>query len=65
MRVPCILRRVNGLVDVLRRTLPPHSRFPLAFVHVAGGQATLIVKARRYETADLEPLARGIARHRN
>lgn len=53
--------RVNRLVAVLRGTLPPHTRFPLAFVHVAGGQATLIVKAHRFESADLDALRANLA----
>ncbi len=48
--------RVNGLVGLLRQTLPAHSHLPLAFVHVAGGQATLIVKAHSYVTTDLDAL---------
>lgn len=41
--------RVNRLVAVLRQTLPPQAHMPLAFVHVAGGQVTLIVKKHRIE----------------
>jgi 23S rRNA (uracil1939-C5)-methyltransferase len=48
--------RVNRLVAVLRNTLPCAARLPVAFLHVAGGQATLIVKAHRYDAADLGPL---------
>ena len=48
--------RVNRLVAALRATLPPAARIPLAFVHVAGGQATLIVKAHRIESSDLDGL---------
>jgi 23S rRNA (uracil1939-C5)-methyltransferase len=53
--------RVNRLVAVLRRWLPPFTRFPLAFLHVAGGQATLIVKAKAVELADLDLLLRDLA----
>ncbi len=48
--------RVNKLVALLRTTLPPHADFPLAYLHVAGGQATLIVKARNYAPACLDAL---------
>ncbi len=53
--------RVNGLVALLRTTLPPHANFPLAYLHVAGGQATLIVKARNFEPADLDALRAGLS----
>jgi len=52
--------RVNGLVALLRATLPPHANFPLAYLHVAGGQATLIVKARNYAAAELDALRAGL-----
>jgi tRNA/tmRNA/rRNA uracil-C5-methylase (TrmA/RlmC/RlmD family) len=48
--------RVNGLVALLRAHLPPGDELPLAYLHVAGGQATLVVKARRVDTALLQPL---------
>jgi 23S rRNA (uracil1939-C5)-methyltransferase len=48
--------RVNRLVDTLRTTLPSPARLPVAYLHVAGAQATLIVKAQRHEPADLQPL---------
>jgi tRNA/tmRNA/rRNA uracil-C5-methylase (TrmA/RlmC/RlmD family) len=53
--------RVNRLVALLRTTLPPHANFPLAYLHVAGGQATLIVKARDFESADLDALRAGLS----
>jgi len=53
--------RVNKLVALLRATLPRHGNFPLAYLHVAGGQATLIVKARNYEPADLDVLRAGLS----
>jgi tRNA/tmRNA/rRNA uracil-C5-methylase (TrmA/RlmC/RlmD family) len=53
--------RVNKLVALLRITLPAHGNFPLAYLHVAGGQATLIVKARQYQSTDLEALRAGLA----
>ena len=48
--------RVNQLVAALRASLPAPGSFPLAFVHVAGGQATLIVKAHRFEAGELDAL---------
>jgi tRNA/tmRNA/rRNA uracil-C5-methylase (TrmA/RlmC/RlmD family) len=53
--------RVNGLVALLRSTLPPHATLPLAYLHVAGGQATLIVKARNFERAQLDALHAGLS----
>jgi 23S rRNA (uracil1939-C5)-methyltransferase len=53
--------RVNGLVALLRSTLPPHATLPLAYLHVAGGQATLIVKARNFDPADLGALRAGLS----
>ena len=44
--------RVNALVARLCAHLPPGPSLPLAFVHVAGAQATLVVKAR-HVTEDL------------
>lgn len=38
--------RVNALVQLLRAFLPPAGDLPLAYLHVTGTQATLIVKAR-------------------
>ena len=37
--------RVRALVQLLAARLPPASRLPLAYLHVCGAQATLIVKA--------------------
>jgi hypothetical protein len=45
---------------LLRETLPAAARFPLAYVHVAGAQATLIVKAHGFEPADLDALIAGL-----
>ena len=42
---PVHSRRVRDLVHHLVRTLPGADVFPLAYLHVAGAQATLIVKA--------------------
>jgi tRNA/tmRNA/rRNA uracil-C5-methylase (TrmA/RlmC/RlmD family) len=52
--------RVNKLIALLCATLPPHASFPLAYLHVAGGQATLIVKARDHRPADLDALCAGL-----
>ena len=57
---PVHTARVNRLVTLLRATLPPHANFPLAYLHVAGGQATLIVKSRNYEPAGLAALRAGL-----
>jgi tRNA/tmRNA/rRNA uracil-C5-methylase (TrmA/RlmC/RlmD family) len=48
--------RINRLVGALRATLPAHDRLPLAYLHVAGAQATLIVKARSFASERLEGL---------
>lgn len=48
--------RVNALLEVLRRTLPDGTTLPLAYLHVAGGQATLIVKAHEVDLTSLERL---------
>jgi tRNA/tmRNA/rRNA uracil-C5-methylase (TrmA/RlmC/RlmD family) len=53
--------RVNKLVALLQAALPAHAKFPLAYLHVAGGQATLIVKARNHEPADLDALRAGLS----
>ncbi len=52
--------RVNRVMALLRDTLPAASRFPLAYVHVAGAQVTLIVKAHRFEPHDLGALVAGL-----
>jgi tRNA/tmRNA/rRNA uracil-C5-methylase (TrmA/RlmC/RlmD family) len=48
---PVHSRRVNALVELLARSLPAGSSYPLAYLHVAGAQATLIVKARAADPA--------------
>lgn len=45
--------RVNRLVACLRQRLPPAAVLPLAYLHVSGGQATLIVKSRVVDRASL------------
>ncbi len=49
---PVHSQRVRALVRHLARCLPPSDVLPLAYLHVAGAQATLIVKAR-----EADPLA--------
>jgi 23S rRNA (uracil1939-C5)-methyltransferase len=48
--------RVNRLVAVLRATLPGPDQFALAYLHVAGGQATLVVKQRHFDPESLNSL---------
>lgn len=48
--------RINRLVATLRTTLPPHPAFPVAYLHVAGAQATLIVKAPSFNRSALEAM---------
>lgn len=52
--------RVNALVRHLVRALPVADTFPLAFLHVAGAQATLIVKASAVDVAELAPALDGL-----
>jgi 23S rRNA (uracil1939-C5)-methyltransferase len=53
--------RVNALTAVLRNTLPPAGQLPVAYVHVAGAQATLIVKARTFDPDALDALERCVS----
>lgn len=53
---PVHTQRVRALVHLLMRQLPPGDRLPLAYLHVAGAQATLIVKARNVDDELLAPL---------
>ncbi len=46
--------RVRRLVRLLCDTLPPPTGFALAYLHVSGAQATLIVKQRAVDTRVLE-----------
>jgi 23S rRNA (uracil1939-C5)-methyltransferase len=48
--------RVNRLVQCVRRHAPPAAEFPLAYLHVAGAQATLVVKTHDVEHARLAGL---------
>ncbi|MFO1394604.1 MAG: hypothetical protein U1F09_12640 [Steroidobacteraceae bacterium] len=54
--------RVRGLVHLLREHLPGPDSFPLAYLHVAGPQATLIVKARDVPLAVGAEFASGLER---
>jgi tRNA/tmRNA/rRNA uracil-C5-methylase (TrmA/RlmC/RlmD family) len=53
--------RVRALVHLLAARLPPHAELPLAYLHVCGAQATLIVKAHRVATAGLAGVLAGLA----
>jgi tRNA/tmRNA/rRNA uracil-C5-methylase (TrmA/RlmC/RlmD family) len=55
-RCPVHTPRVNRIVATLVETLPPFEVLPLAYLHVAGTQATLIVKARTFAAHVFEPL---------
>jgi 23S rRNA (uracil1939-C5)-methyltransferase len=46
--------RIRSLVHALAAALPGHAELPLAYLHVSGAQATLIVKARRIDRSLLE-----------
>jgi tRNA/tmRNA/rRNA uracil-C5-methylase (TrmA/RlmC/RlmD family) len=48
--------RVRGLVRRLVRRLPAGGTFPLAYLHVCGAQATLIVKAHDTPVGTLQPV---------
>ncbi|HEX7375343.1 MAG TPA: hypothetical protein VF277_10215, partial [Steroidobacteraceae bacterium] len=52
--------RVNALVQLLVARLPPFARLPLAYLHVAGAQATLIVKARTIDHRLLDEVVQGL-----
>jgi tRNA/tmRNA/rRNA uracil-C5-methylase (TrmA/RlmC/RlmD family) len=45
--------RVRALVGVLAATVPQAGDLPLAYLHVAGAQATLVVKAHRVKSEKL------------
>lgn len=48
--------RINRLAATLRTTLPPQADLPVAYLHVAGAQATLIVKAHSFSHDTLDAL---------
>lgn len=58
---PVHTTRIRRLVHALAATLPPSDALPLAYLHVAGAQATLIVKSARFEQEHLEPLREHLA----
>ena len=55
-RCPVHTPRIVRLVATLGEMLPRPERFPLAYLNVAGGQATLIIKARTFDPDVLAPL---------
>jgi 23S rRNA (uracil1939-C5)-methyltransferase len=57
---PVHSHRINSFMALLRTALPPPDGFPLAYVHVCGAQATLIVKTHHFVTADMERLRLGL-----
>ena len=52
--------RVNRLVALLVDRLPAFVHLPLAYLHVAGAQATLVVKAAAIDRTLLRPLLDGL-----
>ena len=53
--------RVRALVRLLVERLPPATLLPVAYMHVCGAQATLIVKSHRTDVALLDPVSDGLA----
>src|SRR5512135_2655380 len=53
--------RVRALVHLLVERLPPATVLPLAYLHVCGAQATLIVKSHQTDVALLDPVREGLA----
>jgi tRNA/tmRNA/rRNA uracil-C5-methylase (TrmA/RlmC/RlmD family) len=53
--------RVRALVHLLVERLPPAAVLPLAYLHVCGAQATLIVKSHQADVALLDPVLEGLA----
>jgi len=53
---PVHTARVRALVHLLAARLPPADELPLAYLHVCGAQATLIVKAHEVDDAALDEL---------
>jgi 23S rRNA (uracil1939-C5)-methyltransferase len=58
---PVHTERVRALVHLLVERLPPGDELPLAYLHVAGAQATLIVKAHVFDSGRLLPLVSAVA----
>jgi tRNA/tmRNA/rRNA uracil-C5-methylase (TrmA/RlmC/RlmD family) len=59
---PVHTERVRALVRLLVERLPPPQSLPLAYLHVCGAQATLIVKAHRAALDGLAGLLEGLPR---
>jgi tRNA/tmRNA/rRNA uracil-C5-methylase (TrmA/RlmC/RlmD family) len=57
---PVHTARVRALVHLLAERLPPADRVPLAYLHVAGAQATLVVKARQAVAGDLQAVCEAV-----
>jgi tRNA/tmRNA/rRNA uracil-C5-methylase (TrmA/RlmC/RlmD family) len=57
---PVHTARVRSLVHHLARSLPPPEALPVAYLHVAGAQATLIVKARDADAGALAATVEGL-----
>ena len=53
--------RVNALVRLLSARLPRFAQVPLAYLHVAGAQATLIIKSRSFDPRLLDDVAQGLS----
>ena len=53
--------RVRALVRLLVERLPPAAALPLAYLHVCGAQATLIVKSHRAPIELLDPVLEAVA----
>jgi tRNA/tmRNA/rRNA uracil-C5-methylase (TrmA/RlmC/RlmD family) len=53
--------RVRALVHLLVERLPPATVLPMAYLHVCGAQATLIVKSHRTDVALLDPVLEELA----
>jgi tRNA/tmRNA/rRNA uracil-C5-methylase (TrmA/RlmC/RlmD family) len=58
---PVHTARVRALVHLLVRRLPPADELPLAYLHVCGAQATLIVKAHRAPPGVLDAVLADLA----
>jgi 23S rRNA (uracil1939-C5)-methyltransferase len=52
--------RIRSLVHLLARELPGGDVFPLAYLHVCGAQATLVVKAHRVPVDPLQGVLAGL-----
>jgi tRNA/tmRNA/rRNA uracil-C5-methylase (TrmA/RlmC/RlmD family) len=57
---PVHTARVRALVHLLAERLPPAAELPLAYLHVSGAQATLIVMAHEVDAGLLDDVAQRI-----